>query len=320
MRCSKSKILWRSFTSSVASSPSSPKKVVVTAALNGILTDPTKFHIPVTPAEMAKAAAEAYDAGASVVHIHFRDQRPGKGHLPSWDPQVAKEISQAIREIRPKILVNFTTGTVGENGPMGGGPLGPTGGPISCLEAGLPEIAALNSGSLNYLKATSQGKWAWPPMVFTNPVEKIQLMIDAMNRLNIRPECECFDTGIVRSIRMYEQLGILAQPINLSLVMGVASGMPCHPDWLPLLIREMNPLTQWQVIAIGRSEEVWPTLRKAIELGGHVRTGLEDTFYLPNGERAKSSGELIAELVKMVKEAGREIATPEEARVILGTK
>jgi 3-keto-5-aminohexanoate cleavage enzyme len=307
------KILRRSFSSS-------QKKVVVTAALNGILTDPTKFNIPVTPSEMATAAAEAYDAGASVVHIHFRDQRPGKGHLPSWDPQVAKDISEAIRAARPKIIVNFTTGTVGEIGPMGGGPLGPTGGPISCLEAGLPEIAALNSGSLNYLKTTSKNQWAWSPMVFTNPVEKIEVMIAAMNRLNIRPECECFDTGIVRSIRMFEQVGILNQPINLSLVLGVASGMPCNPDWLPLLVREMNPLTQWQVIAIGRAEEVWPTLRKAIELGGHVRTGLEDTFYLPDGERAKSSGELITELVKMVRESGREVASPEEARQILGTK
>eukprot|EP00604_Paraphysomonas_vestita_P000689 CAMPEP_0174824392 /NCGR_PEP_ID=MMETSP1107-20130205/33892_1 /TAXON_ID=36770 /ORGANISM="Paraphysomonas vestita, Strain GFlagA" /LENGTH=237 /DNA_ID=CAMNT_0016051525 /DNA_START=272 /DNA_END=986 /DNA_ORIENTATION=- len=234
--------------------------------------------------------------------------------------KVAKDISDAIRTARPKIIVNFTTGTVGETGPMGGGVLGPTGGPISCLEVGLPEIAALNCGTLNYLKTTSKNEWAWSPMIFTNSVEKIQVMINAMNKLNIRPECECFDTGIVRSIKMFEQIGMLNQPINLSLVMGVASGMPCNPNWLPLLINEMNPLTQWQVIAIGRSEDVWPTLRKAVELGGHVRTGLEDTFYLPNGNRARNNGELITELVKIVRECGREIATPEEARVILGTK
>lgn len=84
-------------------------------------------------------------------------------------------------------------------------------------------------------------------MIFNNSVEKIQTMITAMNRLNIRPECECFDTGIVRSIKMFEQIGMLTQPINLSLVMGVASGMPCNPNWLPLLINEMNPLTQWHL-------------------------------------------------------------------------
>ena len=307
---------YNSFSSSTISD-----KVVVTAALNGVLTDPAKFDIPVTPEEMAIAASEAYDAGASVVHIHFRDQRPGKGHLPSWEPADAKAISDAIREARPDILVNFTTGTIGTGtSPLAGGKLGPTDGPISCLEAGMPEIAALNSGSLNYLKATRKGTWAWEPLMFENPVEKIEIMLNAMCKLNIKPECECFDTGIVRSIKMFESVGLMEQPINLSLVMGVASGMPCKPEWIELLKEEMNEATQWQVIAIGREDATWPTLRRAAELGGHVRTGLEDTFYLPNGERANSSGQLIENLVKIVREVGREPATPEETRIILGTK
>lgn len=94
------------------------------------------------------------------------------------------------------------------------------GGPISCLEAGMPEIAALNSGSLNYLKTTSKNTWAWDPLMFENPVAKVQTMIDAMDRLDIKAECECFDTGIVRSIKMFEQVNMLKQPINVSLVMG----------------------------------------------------------------------------------------------------
>ena len=133
-----------------------PSKVVVTAALNGVLTDPAQFpnmKIPVTPDEMATAAAEAANAGATIVHIHFRDQRAGKGHLPTWEPAVASDIAEAIRQRVPGLLLNFTTGTVGE-GPsmMGGGPLGPVGGPLACIEAARPEIAALNAGSLNYLK------------------------------------------------------------------------------------------------------------------------------------------------------------------------
>jgi 3-keto-5-aminohexanoate cleavage enzyme len=299
----------------------STDKVVVTAALNGVLTDPAKFDIPVTPDEMATAASEAYDAGASVVHVHFRDQRPGKGHLPSWEPKDAKAISDAIREACPDILVNFTTGTIGTGtSPLAGGKLGPTEGPISCLKAGLPEIAALNSGSLNYLKSTSKGEWAWKPLMFENPVEKIELMLHAMQKFNIKPECECFDTGIVRSIKMFESVGLMDQPINLSLVMGVASGMPCKPEWIELLKEEMNEETQWQVIAIGRDHETWPTLRRAAELGGHVRTGLEDTFYLPGGNRATTSGQLIENLVRIVREVGREPATPDETRIILGTK
>lgn len=177
--------------------------------------------------------------------------------------------------------MNFTTGTIGNKGAFGGGDLGPTGGPIACMEAGMPEIAALNSGSLNYLKSTSKNTWAWEPLMFENPVSKIQIMIEAMDRLNIKAECECFDTGIVRSIKMFEQVNMLKQPINVSLVMGVASGMPCKPEWVPLLKEELNEETQWQVIAIGRDDSTWPTLRKAAELGGHVRTGKVVVDLLP---------------------------------------
>ena len=289
-------------------------KVVVTAALNGVFTDPAKFDIPVTPEEMAQAAREAYDAGATIVHIHFRDQRPGKGHLPSWEPEVALAVANAIRERTPELLLNFTTGTIGETGPLGGGELGPVDGPISCLRAGRPEMAALNSGSLNYLRTKKDGSWAWPPMCFQNPVEKIEAMVNAMDELNIVGECECFDTGIVRSIRMFEHNGLMTQPIHLSLVMGVASGMPAKAEWLPLLVEEINPETQWQTIAIGRADDVWPLLRRTSELGGNVRTGLEDTFYRRDGSRATSSGQLIQDLVAIVRETGREPCSPEETR------
>jgi 3-keto-5-aminohexanoate cleavage enzyme len=99
--------------------------------------------------------------------------------------------------------------------------------------------------------------------------------------------------------------------------MGVASGMPAKPEWLPLLIEEMPSGSHWQVIAIGR-QDVWPLHRRCVELGGNVRTGLEDTFYLPNGEKAPHNGALIEALAKVVREAGREIAGPAEARKILG--
>jgi hypothetical protein len=169
-------------------------KIVVSASLNGVLTDPKNFpEVPVTPGiyfvnniisthsnfnkhfssfatteQMAAAAKEAHNEGASIVHIHFRDQRPGKGHLPCWDPKVAADCVAAIREAVPGIIVNQTTGTVGNVGVMGGGELGPTGGPISCMDACKPEVAALNCGSLNYLKSKKDGTWAWPPLSFDN--------------------------------------------------------------------------------------------------------------------------------------------------------
>ena len=118
----------------------SSNKAIISASLNGVLTDPTKFPVPVTPSELAKAAKEAYDEGASVVHVHFRDQRPGKGHLPSWDPSLAAEVAKSIRDKCPELILNFTTGTFGnERNVFSGGELGPTRGPLACLEAGRPE-------------------------------------------------------------------------------------------------------------------------------------------------------------------------------------
>lgn len=285
----------------------SKDRVAITCSLNGILTDPRKHPVPVTPEQMAQSAKEAYNAGASIVHIHFRQQQPGLGHFPSWEPEVAKAITDAIRDACPDIVVNYTTGIMGDAVEA----------PIQCLEAGLPEMAAMNAGSLNYLRTRQDGNWAWPPMLFDNPVEKIQKMLDAMYRLNIVPECECFDTGIVRSIRMYIENGMLKSPPFVSLVMGVASGMPARGDLLPILLDELVDDAHWQAIVIGR-EEVWPVHRAAAARGGNLRTGLEDTFYMPDGSRANSNGQLIEALVQVARDAGREPMTPQETRQMLG--
>ncbi len=284
-------------------------KAIVTCALNGVLTDPGTHRVPVTPEQMAEAAAEAYNAGASVVHCHFRQQAPGKGALPSWDPEVVAACCDAIKARVPEIIINLSTGIVGKD----------IAGPLACLERVRPEVAALNAGSLNYLKTRRDGNWAWPPMLFDNPIEKIEAFLKSMQRLEIVPECECFDTGIVRSLAMLQATGLLTGPLHASLVMGVASGMPAKAEWLPLLIAELPPETHWQVIAIGR-EEIWELHRRCADLGGHVRTGVEDTFYLPSGEKTFSNGRLISELVKVVEAAGREVASPAEARQLLGTR
>lgn len=281
--------------------------VVVTCALTGVLTNPAQHPVPVTPEEMAKEARRARDAGATVVHLHYRNQEPGMGHLPTWNPDDCARIVDAIRAEVPDILINSSTGILGED----------ISGPVGVLERTRPEIAAMNAGSLNYLKARSDGRWAWPPMLFDNPVEKIEKFLEVMHRLGIVPECEAFDTGIVRSIGLFQQVGLLKPPIHVSFVMGVASGMPAKSAWLPLLVEELPKGAHFQTILIGR-QEIWEVHRKSAELGGHVRTGLEDTFYLPDGQKAKSNGELIEALVKIVRETGREPATPAQTREIFG--
>lgn len=284
-------------------------KVVISCALTGVLTDPKVFNVPVTPEEMADAAEQAWNEGAVIVHCHFRDQRPGMGFLPTWEVPWVQEIIKAIKDRIPEIIINMSTGVTGED----------ISGPVACLEAIKPEMAACNAGTLNYLKLKSDGTWAWPPMVFDNPVEKVQKFLEVMRVQHIVPEFECFDTGIVRSVAMYKKAGMFEGDPHISLVMGVASGQPAKPEWLPLLIEEMLPGTHWQVIAIGR-EEVWPLHRRALELGGNVRTGLEDTFYLPDGKKARNNGELVKALVDLVRKVGRDIATADEARRILGIK
>jgi uncharacterized protein (DUF849 family) len=284
-------------------------KAILTCARTGVLTNPQQHPVPVTPAQMAAEARDAFNAGASIMHVHLRSQEPGFGHMPSWDPDVAEDVVGAIRAVCPGVIINVTTGVVGKD----------ISGPLACLHRVRPEAAACNAGTLNYLKIKDNGEWAWPPMVFDNPVAKVQQMLAVMNELHIHPEFECFDVGIVRSVSMYLKAGLFSGVPELNFVMGVASGMPCDADLLALLPRYAPADAVWQTTLIGRAE-IWPVHQKTAELGGMLRSGLEDTFYLPGGERASGNGVLIEALAACARRAGREVATPAEARARLGLR
>ncbi len=281
-------------------------KAVVTCALTGVLTNPADYPAPVTPEEMAREAKRAFDEGASVVHVHFRRQEPNLGHWPSWEPKVATAIVAAIRDACPGIMINQTTGVVGDD----------ITGPLKCLAAVRPEIAALNAGSLNYLKTRADGTWAWPPVLFDNPVDKIRKFLQSMCAKGIEPEFECFDLGMVRTAAAIGRNCGYDRPPKYNLVMGVESGMPADPELLPYLLRFVVAGARWSVTAIGR-KEIWPLHRRAAELGGDLRTGLEDTIHMPDGSRASSNGDLVKELAAIAREAGRAIASPDEARAAL---
>ena len=282
-------------------------KAILTCALTGVLTNPKQHPVPVTPEQMAAEARDAWNAGATVMHVHLRRQEAGMGHLPSWDPDVAESVVGAIRAACPGVVINLTTGVIGKD----------VSGPLECLRRVRPEAAACNAGSLNYLKLKDDGTWAWPPMVFDNPVEKVQQFLAVMNELHIHPEFECFDVGIVRSVGMYLKAKMFTGVPELNFVLGVASGMPCDADLLALLPRYAPDDAVWQATLIGRGE-IWPVHQRVAELGGMLRTGLEDTFYLPGGERATGNGVLIEALARCARNAGREVATAAEARAMLG--
>ena len=279
-------------------------KVVITCALNGVLTDPSRHPVPYTPDDMAAETKRAYDAGAAIVHLHLRDQQMGR--MPVWDTDLADTVVAAIKDKCPDIIINFTTGIIGDD----------ISGPAGVLEHVKPDMAAMNSGSLNYLKVRSSGDWAWPPLLFDNPVDKVQKFLKVMGENDIIPECECFDLGILRSLSLYRKNGMLEPPFTVSLVQGVQSGMPARPDLLPILVDEAPDGAPWQSIVIGR-EEVWDIHRKTAELGGNLRTGVEDTFYLPDGEKVDGNGPLIEKIADIAREVGREPATPDEARELL---
>ncbi|WP_304351020.1 3-keto-5-aminohexanoate cleavage protein [Comamonas testosteroni] len=281
-------------------------KAIITCSITGVLTDPNQHHVPVTPEQLAQEARRAYDAGASVVHVHFRRQEEGKGHLPSWDPAVARACVDAMRAACPELIINQTTGVVGPDYQ----------GPLDCLRATRPEMAACNAGSLNYLKTRSNGSWAWPPMLFDNQPAKVQDFLDVMAETHTLPEFECFDVGIVRCVGMYVETGMYRGLPEYNFVMGVESGMPADPDLLPILLRLKIKDAPWQSTLIGRSE-IWPTHLRTAELGGHLRSGLEDTFYLPDGSKVTSNAPLIEQLARYARDVGREVATPREARQML---
>jgi 3-keto-5-aminohexanoate cleavage enzyme len=243
----------------------SADKAILTCALTGVLTDPRQHPVPVTPAQMAAEARDAFDAGAAIMHVHLRQQGEGKGHLPSWDPDVAQTVCDAIRDACPGVIINLTTGVIGAD----------ISGPAACIRRVRPEIAACNAGSLNYLKIREDGQWAWPPMVFDNPVAKVQAMLDVMAETGTHPEFECFDVGIVRSVGMYLKAGLFTGTPEYNFVMGVASGMPCDVDLLALLPKYVASGAVWQATLIGRAE-IWPAHRAGRQLlpaGRRTRCG-----------------------------------------------
>jgi len=152
-------------------------------------------------------------------------------------------------------------------------------------------------------------------MTFDNPVSKVTDFIKVMKEIGTRPEFECFDIGIVRAVGLYIENG-MTDHADYNFVMGVASGMPADPDLVPLLVKYKKPGCPWQATVIGR-EDVWPVQARVAELGGNLRTGLEDCFYLPDGAKATSNGEMIGALARCAKKAGRAVASPAQARAMM---
>jgi uncharacterized protein (DUF849 family) len=190
---------------------------------------------------------------------------------------------------------------------------------IAYLEAGRPEVAALNMGSMNYAKYSAKRKDFVFKFVFTNPFDEIIELLGAMRRLGIKPEHECFDLGHVGSLGPLLDMELLQPPLHADFVMGVVGGVPASARNLAAMADNLPAgKHHWGVIGIGRDQ--WMLVAAALTLGGSIRVGLEDNFYLPDGAMARSNGELIAQARKMTQEVGRRPASVAEARALLGVR
>ncbi len=281
---------------------------VITCAISGALADRSQCPaIPYTPADYAAEARRAVDEGA--VHIHIHARRPDDGA-----PSVAVEDFVAIREaivaeVGEAAIINFSTGTVGIS----------VADRVAYLEVGRPEVAALNMGSLNYAKYSRSRRAFVFDFVFANPFDEIVELLEAMRRLRIKPEHECFDLGHVASLEPLVDMGLLEAPLHADFIMGVLGGVPATARNLAAMADNLPAGSHhWGVIGIGRDQ--WTMIAAALSLGGSIRAGLEDNFYLPDGSMASSNGELIAKARQMAEDSGRRPATVAEARVLLGLK
>jgi 3-keto-5-aminohexanoate cleavage enzyme len=284
--------------------------VIITCAISGAIANRDQCPaIPYTPEEYGAEARRIVDEGG--VHIHIHARKPDG--TPSYEAEDFLAIRDAIRAaVGDAVIINFSTGTVGV----------PVAKRIAYLEAGRPAVAALNMGSMNYAKYSRSRKDFVFKFVFANPFDEIVELLEAMRRLHIKPEHECFDVGHVGSLAPLVDMGLLAPPLHADFVMGVVGGIPASARNLAVMADNLAQVPDggrrhhWGVIGIGR--EQWMQVAAALTLGGSIRVGLEDNFYLPDGEMARSNGDLIAKARQMTEDAGRRPATVAEARELLG--
>jgi 3-keto-5-aminohexanoate cleavage enzyme len=277
-------------------------KTVITAALTGVLATREQCPaIPYTPQEIAEESKRAADAGAAIVHIHAR--KPDGA--ADWSVETFAEILTEVRA-RTDVIINFSTGAVGI----------PPEERIAHIRDLRPEMAALNMGSMNYAIYSETRKVFYHDHVFANPFRDIQFFLETMNAAGVRPEMECFDAGHIGNTRPLIDMGVLEPPFQFSLIMGVLGGIPGTTRHLVDQVDGLPAGSHWQVIGIGLKQ--WPLVAAAITMGGNVRVGLEDNFYIEGDRMAKSNGELVEKAARLCHELGRQVASIAEARSQLG--
>ena len=281
-------------------------KVVITAALAGSVT--MKEHnpaVPYTPEEFAREGRQAEEAGAAVAHVHFRDPATG---LPTTEPALMAEVVQALRE-NTGLLLNLSTGVSLES------TLAERKRPV---ELHRPELASLNPGTMNFCTVSHKDGRIIHDKTYYNPLQATLEFGTTMHQNGIKPELECFAISHVHNaLFFFEHYDFLVAPLHFSFVFGVMGGVRFNSDVLNSYIHATPPGSTWQGIGVGPFS--FPVAMACAIFGGHVRVGLEDNVYVDPAHKtlARGNGDLVAKAVQIARLAGREPASPEEARGLL---
>ena len=281
--------------------------VIISCSISGAIANREQCPaIPYTPEEYAAEARRAVDEGASQIHIHARTP----DGVPSYEIDDFRAITQAILDEVGDVIINYSTGAIGV----------PMEKRLAYLRELTPDVAALNMSSMNYAKYSRRRKDFVFKAVFENSFDTIIEFLTEMRELGIKPEHECFDAGHVANLDPLIDMGLVTEPHQISLVMGVTGGIRPTSKNIGFMSEQIpggpDRGANWQVIGISRDQ--WRLLATSLTLGGNVRAGLEDNLYLPGGEMARSNGDLIGKARQMAEDIGRRAATIPEAREMLG--
>ncbi len=287
------------------------RRTILTCAVTGnLMTPEISPHLPVTPAQISEQALDAAKAGASIVHLHVRDPETAKG---SMDMDLYRDLVGRIRDKNEDVILNLTTGEGGRFIPSRDDPkLAAPGSTLCAPEKRVahvvelrPEICTLDFNTM----------WSGQASVINAPWN-LEKMAERIYAANVKPEIEIFDSGDLHMAKDFIARGIIKTPLMVQIVLGVRFGAVANPETMAYLVSQLPTDTEWAAFGIGRM--AFPMLAQAFLLGGHVRIGMEDTAYIRKGEHCTSNAQLVEKSVSIIDSLGGSIATPIEARSILG--
>jgi uncharacterized protein (DUF849 family) len=287
------------------------RKVMISCAVTGSADTPGRNPaVPVTPAQIAQSSIDAAKAGAAIVHIHVRDPKTTK---PSMDGALYREVVERIRDSGTDVLINLTTGPGArfvhdDDDPSKPGPGSTLKGPEDRVRHIIelkPDICSLDMGSLNM-----------GDRVFINTPKHLQAMAIAIKDAGVMPELEVFETGHLLLAKRFVENGYVKPPGMFQICLGISWGQPATPEAMSYMRGLLPPEAPW--FAFGISLHQFPMVAQAVLLGGHPRVGMEDNLYLEKGKLAPSNAALVEKAAKIIEIIGEQVATPADARQILG--